>query len=92
MNAIPPAEWITRPLVVVKSDYDGYFEALVRSFIERKSEFRHHTIVITSGPWRSYAVSYESKDGTLHLDFYSALRTGFGSISESEVNEMVELM
>lgn len=80
------------PTVTVKSDYDGYFEALVRRWMARKQEFKHREIVITSGPYRIDAVTYRSKDGVLHLDFYSALRAGFGALGSGEIDELVALM
>ncbi len=74
----------------------GYFETLVRGWItEAESaghEFKHGCVRITAGPWRPYAVGYEVEGNVLHLDFYSALRTGFGSIAASEVAAIKELL
>lgn len=78
--------------IVVKSDYDGYFESLVRSWVARKPEPKHKTILITAGPYRMAAVSYASDAETLYLDFYSALRRGFGCLSKEEVDEIVEII
>ena len=48
--------------VVVKNDYDGFFENFVRRMIEEKKmsnkPFLHKKIVITSGPWRDYVVQF----------------------------------
>jgi len=83
----------TQPTVTVESDYDGYFESLVRSWIDRHEGPFHHTkVVITAGPYRMDAVSYVSADGVIHLDFYSALRTGFGYLGSDEVAQLVELL
>jgi len=82
--------------VVVKSDYDGYFESWVKGWIQQKVEmgkpFNHKRVVITSGPWRSYAVSFEKAGEELRLDFYSALRAGFGGVTASEIREIIELL
>lgn len=88
--------WIL-PEVVVEEDYDGYFESFVKGLIARKAErrtqeFKHFKIVITAGPWRPYAVMWEEKDDGLYLDFYSALRRGFGSLSSEEVDELTKLL
>lgn len=84
------------PEIVVNSDYDRYFERLVDGWIQRKraagEPFAHDKIVVTAGPYRPDAVSYRSKDGRLHLDFYSALRTGFGSLSEADIEEILKLL
>ena len=84
------------PELRVKSDYDRYFEELVDRWIESKRKsgeaFNHTAIVVTAGPYRSAAVSYHSKDGVLHLDFYSALRAGFGSLSAQDVREIKALL
>jgi hypothetical protein len=86
-------ERVIQPVVVVERDYDGFFEALVRSWIrEHKGPFHHDTIVICSGPYRMDAVSYASLDGTLALDFYSALRMGFGALSSQDVAELVKML
>lgn len=78
--------------IVIKEDYDGYFGGLVNQLISKKTQFNHHTVMITAGPYRPYACSYVSKEGTLALDFYSALASGFGSLSESERQEITELL
>jgi hypothetical protein len=93
-------QYLTRrnctPELRVHSDYDGYFEQLVDRWIQRKrnagGRFKHTAVKITAGPYRADAVTTTSKDGVLHLDFYSALRTGFGSLSEDEIDEIIELM
>ena len=66
------------PEIVAESDFDGYFESLVLSLVARKKlsgkPFKHKKVVISSGPWRMYDVTWESSAGTLTLDFYSACR------------------
>jgi len=84
------------PALRVDSDFEGYFERLVDGWIMRKRDagepFKHGQILVTAGPYRPSAVTYESWSGTLHLDFYSALRAGFGSLSERDVEELVALL
>lgn len=82
---------ITIPGILVESDYGGYFEALVRGWCATKSTpFKHKKIIITAGPYRQLAVTAapQSDGETLHLDFYSAIRNGFGNISEKEIQEI----
>lgn len=83
-----------QPEVIVESDYGGFFEKFVRDLMKKKKvgEFKHKRIIISAGPYRSYAVSYEIKDDTIHLDFYSALRSGFGGITDVEVAELIKLL
>jgi hypothetical protein len=69
---------------------------MVQGWVDRKEAeggtFKHHTIEITAGPWRPYAVSYESKDGVLKLDFYAALRAGFGAIPSADVTALISIL
>lgn len=80
--------------VIVKSDYDGYFENYVRRMLAQKCEvhIKHKKIVISAGPWREYAVAFKEEGDTLHLDFYSALRTGFGGINTGELMQLIEML
>jgi hypothetical protein len=89
------------PVLRVDSDYDKYFEQLVDGWIEAKlragGEFKHQQVRVTAGPYRSSAVTFRSftlDDGTkiIHLDFYSALRSGFGSLSAQDIVEIKELL
>jgi hypothetical protein len=87
---------MSTPELRIDSDYDRYFERLVDGWIMRKRDagtpFNHRYVRVTAGPYRASAVSYESANGILHLDFYSALRTGFGSLSADDVAGIVELL
>ena len=86
------------PEVVAVKDYDGYFEQLVRSWVARKKAsgkaFHHTKIEVSAGPWRSAAVSYasEGEGKKITFDFYSALRTGFGQLSDQDVEDIIELL
>ncbi len=74
-------------------DFDGYFKNLVLSWIKEKQQagerFLHQTIRIEAGAYRSSALSMRS-DGltTLHMDFYSAIRNGFGGLSSEDVADI----
>ena len=47
------------PSVVIIKDFDGYFESMVRAWIQQKEgPFKHETIEVNLGPYRSSAVSY----------------------------------
>ena len=88
--------------IEVMSDYDDHFLNLVKGWILRKNHsgelFKHQKIIISAGPWRPYAVHYESSLDpdtnikTLEIDFYAALRAGFGQLSEQDVNDLINLL
>jgi hypothetical protein len=80
------------PELVIVTDYDGFFERLVRGMMNQKLRFKHERIEVTAGPWRSTAVSFDSDTKTIKLDFYSALRTGFGYLSEEDMKAIMELL
>lgn len=84
------------PTIVVLNDFDNYFQRLVEEWCKRKLasklSFKHHTIQIDSGPYRMDAVTTESKAGVLTLDFYSALRTGFGRLPKSDILKIIDLL
>lgn len=82
--------------LIIKSDYDGFFEAWssrVKEELEKKSSTIKE-IVVTAGPYRSYGMTYElNQDKTrLELDFYSAVRNGFGGIGCTPEELVQELM
>lgn len=80
-----------QPEIVVESDYEGYFESMVRHQLTKVAESKRERIIISSGPYRSYGCQFEiSEDGkVLKLDFYSALRRGFGSFNPSDLIEVL---
>lgn len=85
------------PEILVEKDYDGYFENLVREWCSRKqtkgNEFKNNKIIITAGPYRMDAVTTRHPaPGVIHIDFYAALRTGFGHLSEQEVEQIIDLL
>lgn len=81
------------PKIIVLSDYDGYFKGLVEVWVGKKtSPFNHRVISITSGPYRSAAVTFRKDGDILHLDFYSAIRSGFGSLTSQDVEELIKIL
>ena len=86
---------VDEPTIVIERDFDGYFEHLVRGWIKKQREMglksRHHTVKIDAGPYRSDAVSCRPDgEGGILLDFYSAIRTGFGSLRDQEIQDIIE--
>lgn len=78
------------PYIYVASDFDGYFEAMVRAWVKQKTTpFTHSRIVVSAGPYRLDAVTTRSYQGAIYIDFYSALRTGFGHISNEEIDIII---
>lgn len=82
----------TIPMICVKKDYDGYFTGLVLSWCKSKTtEFKSKAIILSAGPYRPDAVScYHDHEGRLHIDFYAAIRAGFGGLSTEDVNAIME--
>jgi hypothetical protein len=84
------------PKIEVVLDYDGYFEAIVRRWVNEKAQsgkpFKHRVILVSAGPYRAYAVAYEDKGESISLDFYSPLRTGFGELGAEDVAAIKELL
>lgn len=67
------------PTVIVKQDFSEVFESRVKKAIAFNKEHGIDMlpeIIITSGPYRSYCMSYErnTSKGIVNLDFYSASR------------------
>lgn len=85
---------MTVPVIEVKRDYDGYFEGLVRGILKQVPNPRSERIVINSGPYRPSAVTYawDEATKTMTLDFYSALRRGFGSLSTTDLVALGQLL
>lgn len=83
------------PIIEVRQDYNGYFERLVRQWLtvlkDKGLKARHKKIIVDAGPWRPDAVKLESDgEGVLEVDFYSPLRTSFGSLSGEAQEEIIE--
>ena len=81
------------PQIIVKSDYDGYFESLARKILGYAENPKYKFIEVTAGPYRADALSVRRVDDTtVQLDFYSAIRNGFGSLSENDLVEAAKLI
>jgi len=89
---------IPLPVLEIQSDFDGYFERLVRGMIDKKQQkggtFKATKIIVTAGPYRESACSYKWREPEkiLWLDFYSALRAGFGGLSETDIQGIMDLL
>ena len=70
---------VTQMEIVVKSDYDCFFEGLVKAVIDGKmakgEPLQHGKVIISAGPWRMQDIAWESKGSCLEVDFYSVGRT-----------------
>jgi hypothetical protein len=85
---------VDRPEIVVGNDYEGFFFRLVTKWVDelakRGLKARHQKITITAGAWRASAVSLESDaKGSLTVDFYAAIRAGFGSLTGEEQEDII---
>jgi hypothetical protein len=89
---------ITRPTIIIERDFDGYFEGLAKQIVDiavsKNRPFITHQIVVTSGPWRCVALSVNClpSTGEINLDFYSAIRNGFGSLSQADLEGAAEML
>ena len=83
---------LNRPKIVTVEDYDGFFSTWVNAWVEdmvrRGLLFHSSEIRVTAGPFRPDAVTCRHEGHVLHIDFYSALRTGFGSLSDEDVEQI----
>lgn len=84
---------MTKPKIITKEDYDDFFTAWVMEAASKIDFKCIEEITVTAGPWRSYGLEYSlSKDNPrkCNIDFYSALRNGFGSLSGKEVEQALQ--
>ena len=83
--------------VMVEHDFDGYFEHLTRRILARADALGHalkyRRVVVDAGPWRADALSVIHVDAdTVRLEYYSALRKGFGSLSAEDLDAAARLL
>ena len=83
--------------IVVERDFDGYFEHLARRILARADALGHalkyRRVVVDAGPWRADALRVvHVDDATVRLEFYSALRKGFGSLSGADLDGAARLL
>ncbi len=86
----------------VEMDYDGYFEYLAKQIVARAEAIGPiwpTQVIVNAGPWRANGLvmkRLKMADGqpgtTILMDFYSALRTGFGSLTEADVDGAARLL
>ena len=81
--------------LTIENDYDGFFKEWTKELVKllkaKKSAITE--VVVSAGPYRNYGMAYEIKGTTLELDFYSAVRNGFGGIGctqEEFATQLVE--
>jgi hypothetical protein len=80
-------------IICVESDYGGYFEAIARKIVSLAPNPKYKRMIVTAGPYRLYALTVDKVDDeTVQLDFYSAIRAGFGSLSENDLIEAAKLI
>lgn len=79
--------------IIVGSDYDGYFEGLTKRIVALVTNPKYETVIVSAGPYRAYSM-YLTKidDKTCGIDYYSAIRAGFGSLSEDDLISAAKLL
>ncbi len=82
------------PKIIVEKDHEGFFEALVKTWcIAKKTPWHSNTIVIMALPLAHDAVTTRyNKDHpkTLHIQFASALRRDFNSLSKEDIQKIID--
>lgn len=85
-----------KPKIIIKKDFDGYFKKLVEGWVEQKvasgKKFNNKEIVVIGVPRMLSAITYKQEDQRITLCFYSALRSGFGLLTEQEIKEVIALL
>lgn len=81
--------------IIIKSDFDGYFERLTRQIVSLAQSPKAKRVIVTAGPYRCDALTVNKvKDDpdAVNLDFYSAIRNGFGSLSQEDLIQAAKLI
>lgn len=95
---IPKMEPMVHPAevkIIVIKDYDGYFERMVRSWVQdlasRGKKCRNPVIKIDAGPYRpdAFSCSIDEQDAMV-FSFYSAIRSGFGSLTREDELKIID--
>lgn len=75
-------------------DFENYFVPRIEGYLENINTKKVTEVVLTAGPYRPYGacISWISKlHGIVNIDFYSAIRAGFGSLDFGELtNELIK--
>lgn len=69
-------------------DFPGFFHRITDEVAYYITNPEIKKIIVTAGPFRPYGASLSwinKENGIISIDYYSALRAGFGSISAKEV-------
>lgn len=79
--------------IIIQKDFDGYFESLTKRIVAMVKSPKYKTVNVTAGPYRPYAMDIRKvDDDTILIDYYSAIRNGFGSLSEQDLVEAAALL
>lgn len=69
-------------------DWKPYFQSRMDEIIKKVTNEGINTIVVTAGPYRPYGAAINCIDPyarVIGIDWYSALRTGFGNVSNEDI-------
>lgn len=72
----------------LRDDFKSYFKNRVENIVSKLTNEDVKLIVVTAGPYRPYgaAISWiDPFNGIINIDWYSALRTGFGNVTDDEI-------
>lgn len=79
--------------IETKSDFDGYFTSLTKQIVALVNNPRYSKVVVTAGPYRAYGMAISRiDDDTAGIDFYSALRAGFGSLTQQDLVDAAAML
>jgi hypothetical protein len=97
VSDVEAAEKVEEVEVVVLHDFDGYFEHLTRRILARADALghalRYKVVQVDAAPYRGDGLRVVEVDpDTVRLDFYSALRKGFGSLSAQDLDDAARLL
>lgn len=77
----------------IEKDFDNYFGTIVcNEIIPNLTTNKITWIILSSGPYRNYDVDInwiDKEKELIHIDYYSAVRVGFGTPHTDEVIEML---
>lgn len=72
----------------MKDEFRPYFENRMNNIVPKITNDKIKKIIVTAGAFRAYGASitwvYEEQ-GIVNIDWYSALRAGFGQVSDSDL-------
>lgn len=80
------------PTIIVKKDFNGFFERQVRAAIERNERNgipMVSTINLSCGPYRLYDMKFVKASDSCDLDFYSASRVFGGDYTIKDIAKAI---